>query len=226
MHNSEILEVPFSPEPDGILSQTGIPDDNNYSASLKDLIGLCVNTARPRAFYMVADIEHINESVCVIKGHELRGKIFGKELKDVYRVFPHLVTCGTELEAGEFKRDDPLEQYCVDHVRKMALNCAAKFLYQHIKAKFALKNLSCVTPGGGPADLWPIEEQKILFSILGDMEVAIGVKLTDSCLMLPVKSRSGLFFSTEKTFQMCAICPRGNCPDRRAPFKDVTVSTK
>ena len=46
----------------------------------------------------------------------------------------------------------------------------------------------------------------------------IGVRLTDSFVMLPMKSVSGVYFPTEHTFASCQLCPRDDCPGRSAPY--------
>ena len=45
------------------------------------------------------------------------------------------------------------------------------------------------------------------------------MKLTDSFLMLPMKSVSGLYFATETSFQSCRLCPRKVCSGRQAPYE-------
>jgi hypothetical protein len=75
-----------------------------------------------------------------------------------------------------------------------------------------------MNPGSGDANVWPIEQQKELFSLFGDVENLIGVRLTDSFLMVPNKSVSGICFPTEINFQSCQLCHRMNCNGRKAPF--------
>ena len=75
-----------------------------------------------------------------------------------------------------------------------------------------------MAPGSGAADVWPITQQKELFSIFGSVENLIGVRLTDTCLMIPIKSVSGIFFQTETTFETCQLCSRETCIGRRAPY--------
>ena len=53
----------------------------------------------------------------------------------------------------------------------------------------------------------------------------IGLELTDSCLMLPYKSVSGIAYETEATFENCMLCTRENCPTRRAPY-DASMGAK
>jgi hypothetical protein len=57
-----------------------------------------------------------------------------------------------------------------------------------------------------------------LFGLLGDVEAAVGVRLTESFLMLPNKTVSGLVFPTTTSFASCQLCPRAVCPNRRAPY--------
>ncbi len=76
-----------------------------------------------------------------------------------------------------------------------------------------------MAPGSGSADIWPITQQKELFLIFGDVESLIGVRLTDTYLMLPIKSVSGVIFQTETTFETCQLCPREACIGRRTEYK-------
>ena len=70
---------------------------------------------------------------------------------------------------------------------------------------------------GSLAD-WPLREQRTLFALLGDVHGAIGVELTPSLLMTPTKSVSGILFPTAETFASCQLCPREECPNRRAVY--------
>jgi hypothetical protein len=66
--------------------------------------------------------------------------------------------------------------------------------------------------------IWPIEQQEKLFSLLGNVKEAVGVTLTESYLMVPNKTTSGVIFPTERAIQTCQVCRRENCPSRRASF--------
>jgi hypothetical protein len=46
----------------------------------------------------------------------------------------------------------------------------------------------------------------------------IGVGLTESFLMMPNKTVSGLYFPTEKAIRTCQVCKRQDCPSRQAEF--------
>ena len=73
----------------------------------------------------------------------------------------------------------------------------------------------------GSLEDWPITEQTKLFSIFGDTERLIGVRLTDSMLMVPRKSISGILFPSEEGFTSCQLCDRERCPGRKAPYSGV-----
>ena len=62
---------------------------------------------------------------------------------------------------------------------------------------------------------WKMESQSDIFRML--LADKIGVELTDSMLMLPRKSISGIFFLGKglNPLNPCASCDRRNCKDRR-----------
>jgi hypothetical protein len=70
----------------------------------------------------------------------------------------------------------------------------------------------------GSLDDWPLSEQITLFQLLGNPLEAIGVDLTESMLMIPNQSVSGIRFETEENFTSCQLCPREICAYREAPF--------
>jgi hypothetical protein len=75
-----------------------------------------------------------------------------------------------------------------------------------------------MSPGSGDANVWPITQQRELFSLFSNVEALVGVRLTDSFLMLPNKTVSGIRFQTETDFESCELCHRESCVGRRAPF--------
>ena len=89
-------------------------------------------------------------------------------------------------------------------------------LGHHLSTCYDLGRTATMAPGS-LAD-WPIREQRPLFRILGDPLTAVGVELTDSFLMIPNKSVSGIRFPTEERFESCQLCPREGCPGRRAAY--------
>ena len=145
-------------------------------------------------------------------------KVLRANLGEVERVFPYVATCGQELDAISIESDDIFGQFCRDTLKEMALRAAMAHLVTHLKESYSLETLVSMNPGSGDINVWPIQQQRELFAFFGDAPESIGVVLTDSCLMVPNKSVSGLFYPSEDGFQSCQLCHREKCPNRRAPF--------
>jgi hypothetical protein len=145
-------------------------------------------------------------------------KVLRANLDEVERVFPYVATCGPELDTISIASDDIFGQFCRDTLKEMALHAAMSHLVEHLKEAYSLETLVSMNPGSGDIRVWPIEQQRELFAFFGDLPESIGVVLTDSCLMVPNKSVSGLFYPSEDGFQSCQLCHREKCPGRRAPF--------
>ena len=112
--------------------------------------------------------------------------------------------------------NDLLEQYYLEGIADLALHYTIMHLEKHLKRKYKLGQISSMNPGS--LKDWPITQQKELFSIFTNTQKIIGVRLTDSFLMIPRKSVSGIYFPTEINFYSCQLCPREVCIGRRAPY--------
>jgi hypothetical protein len=100
------------------------------------------------------------------------------------------------------------------------LTVAASRLVEHLTQRFLLSKTAAMSPGSGDVDVWPIEQQKELFALLGDVKQQIGVELTDSYLMWPNKTISGIRFATQVDFRSCQVCRRENCSNRAAALDE------
>jgi hypothetical protein len=172
----------------------------------------------PKAVYRTCYIEEKYEDAIIVSGARFTSRVLRKNLDKVGRVFPYIVTIGKTLEERADDCSDLLEKYYLDTIGNIALIKARENLENHLRSKFAISGLSFMGPGSLPD--WSIEEQRPLFSIFKNTKEAIGVKLTDSLLMIPRKSVSGIYFPTEVTFYSCQLCPRDRCQGRRAAYKE------
>ncbi len=144
--------------------------------------------------------------------------MLSRNLESVGRVFPFVLTLGAALDEKIEASSDMLDKYLLDGIGNIALRDARRQLEGHLRATFALEKISCMAPGS--LEDWPIEEQKNLFSLLPDAESAVGVRLTESFLMIPRKSVSGIYFPSEVTFFSCQLCPRERCEGRKARYDE------
>jgi len=171
---------------------------------------------RPQAVYRVSFISEKLSDAVIIDGTTLKSAILRRQIDEVERVFPYVMTIGPRLEQRAAESGDYLEQYYLDTIANVALIGSRRHLEEHIRSRYGLEKISRMGPGS--LEAWPISEQRPLFSILGDVASAVGVTLTENFLMIPKKSSSGIYFPTEVPFFSCQLCPREKCPSRKAAY--------
>ena len=212
--------IPFSFNEEEFRKLTHIDLSGPYAKAITDLIEDVLATARPKALYKVCYVDNRTEDTVELEGIRFTSRVLSRNLSEVERVFPYIVTCGTELDTCLSAETDVLARYWLDGLKEMALRTAVEHLKNHLAEEYGLKaeKLSTMNPGSGNKNVWPISQQRQLFQLLGDVEGAVGVGLTDSFLMMPNKTVSGIFFPTEVNFVSCQLCTRENCPRRRAEY--------
>jgi hypothetical protein len=215
----EIVDnIPFELNFDALLSRLHVDKDSGYVKEVQQLVDTVTPIMKPKAIYEVAYVESRNYDKVNIGGVTFTSRVLRVNLDEVERVFPHVATCGKELDEVDIPSGDFLAQFWLDTIKGMALGTSVGYLSKYLKEKYALGKTSRMSPGAAATDVWPIEQQRQLFSIFGDVEDLIGVKLTASYLMVPNKSVSGIFFPTEIDFRSCQLCSREECPGRSAPY--------
>ena len=213
-----VTNIPFSPTFEEYGKKIKIEKYESMENTVRALFEETAPLLQPKAVLKECYIETKNGNSVVVDGVKFTSTVFDTKLDSAERVFAYVATCGTELE--NFSRDpsDFMEQFLLDELKEMALRDALQYLRSYVKETYKLKKIASMNPGSADAHVWPIEQQQQLFSLLGDVKQSIGVTLTDSHLMIPNKSVSGIYFPTEVDFEMCQECRRENCPHRRAPF--------
>jgi hypothetical protein len=217
--NDIILEnIPFEPEILPVLKNLHIKENSQDAADFESLLKEAKAIANPKAMYKLSSIDEKAEGNVVIDGVRFTSRVLRVNLDNAQGVFPFLGTCGMELEEWADSITDMFIGYWADVIKELALFAALEALELHLKDRFRPGYVSTMSPGS-LAD-WPISEQKPLFEILGNTRERVGVELTDSFLMVPTKSVSGIRFPLDETFDSCQLCPRTACPNRRAPYDE------
>ncbi len=189
--------------------------------NVEEMLEVARPIAKPKAVYDVVYVDNKNGDSLEVGGVKFTSRVLRVNLDKVERVFPYVVTCGKELDGIDIQSGDFIKGYYLDQIKETVLVLARKYLEEHLKRSYALGQMSRMAPGAGAGDDWPITQQEELFSLFGGrvkVEELIGVRLTDKCLMIPIKSVSGIYFPTEIRFESCQICPREGCIGRRAPY--------
>jgi hypothetical protein len=219
----EVLNsIPIELDLEAVLKRMRLRNrSDNIVESIRELLDTAVPIASPKAVYEVAYVENKNGDSLEIGGVRFTSRVLRVNLDQVERVFPYVITCGRELDGIEVPSTDFIKGYYLDQIKETALVLARRYVEDYLKKQYALGQLSRMAPGAGAEIDWPLTQQKELFSIFGGgdkVEELIGVRLTDTFLMVPIKSVSGIFFPTEIRFESCQICPREECIGRRAPY--------
>jgi hypothetical protein len=182
---------------------------------LRELMKQIVPIAKPKALYKVAYIDNKEGDSVVIDGIVFQSHVLRMNLDKVERVFAYIATCGNELDSFDAE-GDVIKNFCIDAIRTVAVGVAVNYLHNHVKSRYALGKTAHMNPGS--LKDWPITQQKQLFSLFEGNEQMIGVKLTEGCMISPMKSVSGFLYTSEVKFENCQLCPRENCIGRRAPY--------
>jgi len=202
---------------DAIRRRLHLKRDNDLNA-VQDLVNIAQPLVEPKVLYKTCYIEEKLAESVIIEGLHLSSKVLRKNLDKIERVFPFVITIGNKFGEKLDTCKDLLEKFYLDTIGNVALNQARLVLRDHLKQKYALEKTAFMAPGSLPN--WPIEQQKPLFKLLGDVQTSIGVTLTESLLMLPAKSVSGIYFPTETSFFSCQLCPRERCDSRKAKYNE------
>ncbi len=217
--NGVILDnIPLHLDLAALMRRFHAEEGSNYASDLGGLVRNAQAIARPKALYRVAFVESKGEEHVIVNGGRLTSRVLRVNLEKAHRVFPYVATCGTELEEWSSSMGDVLHRYWADEIKELALGAAIRALREDLEERYRPGRTSTMSPGS--LEDWPLEEQRALFAILGNVEEAIGVQLSESLVMIPTKSVSGIRFPTEESFESCQLCPRENCPGRRSPYDD------
>ena len=208
--------IPFELDIPPLLEALHVGGDDDDAARVRELADKAQAIARPKVLYREAYVNQRGDKHVVVDGIWLTSRVLTVNLEGVHRVFPHVATCGTEVEEWSNSLDDMLERYWVDRIKEMALGAATRAFTADLEKRCRPGKTAVMDPGS--LDDWPLGQQGQLFSILGEVRELIGVELTESFLMLPIKSVSGLRFPTEGNFESCELCRREDCPSRRVPY--------
>lgn len=209
----EIAEI----NPSRLIESAG--EDN--ADELSDMLKAAAKIASPKALYAVAPVHAVDAGAVKAGGILIESELVSEKLSGLSRVFPYVCTCGAELESWSAEyASDPLSMYWADEIKKLYLGRVISLFYAYISGHYDIRShFSQLNPGS--LKQWPLQGQRQLFAMIGEDEIyeRIGVRLTDSFLMLPSKSVSGIGFESETDYHNCSLCPRSDCPNRRAPME-------
>jgi hypothetical protein len=211
-------EIPFALNTNQLFEYLRIEPGTDRAKEFEDLVNEVRKIGKPKALYKASFIDEKGEETITLDGVTFTSLALRKNLDSIERVFPYVATCGTEIDDIEIGQGDLQKKIWISFLKGSLLQASMQFLREHLTKRYGVSNLSSMNPGSGDASVWPFEQQRELFSMCGDVEVLIGVRLTKSLVLVPDMSVAGILFPTDADFQSCQLCHRENCHFRRAPF--------
>ncbi|MBI2859743.1 MAG: hypothetical protein HYX90_11805 [Chloroflexi bacterium] len=214
----EILDaLPFSLDSEDLLKGQTASSRAAFQSLVEDVVRTVNALARPKAIYTACPVTREGNDGLSIGGIRFEGRIASKLLDRVEIVFPFIATCGREVDQIPIPLSGLAQHYWLDLAKTAILDSAISYLRDHLVKKYGLRGAAKISPGSATGG-FPIERQRELFSIFGKAEALIGVALTNSLLMVPLKSESGIYFETEAGLEDCELCPLESCYSRKQPY--------
>lgn len=158
------------------------------------------------------------------------GKIIERQLhgSEAYALF--ICTSGVEFEAYQqrLKQDgDMVRVFIADSLGSVIAEKCADQMERHLQKsidKLGWKHTNRFSPGYCG---WHVSQQQLLFPLFDGH--TCGVRLTDSSLMLPIKSVSGLIGLGKEVRRLdytCGLCNFEKCYKRRKQSQNLAQSNK
>lgn len=184
---------------------------------LEEVLAKTQRICKPRLFYRICNGEVMSPLHIEIGGVNFRpGKIITDSLAGAELFCLFVVTAGCEFE--EFRHSykeagDCVREFIADSVGSVLAEACVADLEQRLDRELEVPHTYPYSPGYCG---WKVTEQHLLFGMLPDRPC--GIELTESSLMYPIKSISGVIgigSQVERKPYGCAICRNTTCYKRR-----------
>ncbi|MBI2857866.1 MAG: hypothetical protein HYX90_02210 [Chloroflexi bacterium] len=211
--------IPLALDTRKVLPRLTRAGNDSTERVVQELLDTVLPLARSRALYRAVQVISRRGDDVNIGGVTFTGRVLSAHFRSGMEVYPFVSTCGRELDTVKLPATELLRRYCLVVIKGLVLASATDFLTEHLRGRCGGR-VARVSPG--ELELWPIEQQRPLFRLLGDVESAIGVSLSDTLTMSPAMSVSGFFFRDDN-FESCRLCPKP-CNGRRAAYDHAVVA--
>lgn len=176
-----------------VLKGQGIDPERASERLLKtaeSVLAEAMALVEPAAMYTLLEVKNFEHRKIDFEGGSFEGSLVGKAFAGAEHLYLAVCTIGEPLEkkVEEMMNDNPVAGIALDGAGIAAVGCVSKTVEDIISKEACELNLSLGMRAQPGQEGWPIEQQRQVFSILPAEQ--IGMKLTESCLMIPRKSVS------------------------------------
>lgn len=218
-----LRDFEYNIDENGLLAAVNIDrdDDPDLAEEALEVIREGLSFSRPKAVCVCLPVEICGQNVN-IGGISFENGFVAQKLSSSGICVPYVATCGAEVAAWAAGLSDPMHAWWAQELMLRLFSCAMRKVQTTVKSRWFPNAPHVTALNPGSLEHWPISSQKDLFAMLSGGDAEIGVELTPSMLMLPHKSGSGILFSSSREYENCELCPRTDCPNRRAAFSGNT----
>ena len=198
------------------------PSSAELGAAVRDCVRLARHLVACGTLARTFDVGGISEASIALKGPPpLYGPALAGSLRGSNAIVLFLVTIGSELESAAtmlMNKGEELHGYLLDRIGSFAVESMAEDLEKRLRlGETSMGRSVSMRYSPGYCDT-PIEEQAKLDKAIGFAN--IGVRLTESYVMVPQKSISGIIGIGPKglfsdTRSPCEICNLKECDYKR-----------
>jgi hypothetical protein len=189
---------------------------DRVEAMARELVEKTRKIARPKALYKISHARVTDNDTTEIDGITFKSKVLSKLFTGLDTVVPYIATIGRELDKLKAERGEMMKGICLEIIKTLVLGNASEYLTEYVKKKYKMPKIARMNPGS--LEDWPITEQRAFLGLFDDVEGRIGVTLSSGGVLNPTKSVSSIIFPNESGFVTCQICPKQDCPTRRAKY--------
>lgn len=215
------LNIPSSEIYEAMGYKDSMPDAT-VAEETASLLKRIIPSLRPRFLFFITEgtIDMEKETLTVQDTVFHIGKTIARQLRGSKTFAFFAATAGSEFETFQHtlqKEDDMLKIYIADSlgsiIAEKTADCMESALTAFIEEK-GWKHTNRYSPGYCG---WEVAEQQKLFSLF-PVASPCGIRLTESSLMIPIKSVSGVIgigSTVRKLEYTCGLCTYENCFRKR-----------
>lgn len=177
----------------------------------------------PRFGYLFTEGTLQPEAIEINTFHFQIGKIISRQLKRSEKFALFVATAGKEYEEWVRKykeKNDALTLFLLDSLGSIIAEKTADYMEKSIASEINTQQWTHTNRYSPGYCGWHLSEQKQLFNVFPSKNPC-DIQLTDSCLMLPIKSVSGIIglgATVKKHDYTCSICDATHCFRRKIKF--------
>lgn len=222
IYESEISyeRLQINPEDFYETSETPVSSYEPFLAELEEVIAIAENISKARVLYRILDTVSIRKKEFSIDNLEFNcGSKIARQLRNAEQLIVFVCTSGhgiTQQYKEYIRTNELVKAYFADMLGNIIVEKAMDIIQERISEEMKTRGISITNRYSPGYCNWNINEQAKIFSILPDNPC--GVKLTESSLMIPSKSISGVIGcgkNVKYTAYGCQLCELEMCIYRK-----------